>query len=478
MKVPAKPADDSKFRSAYALGDPLRGVFRAVGDPIAAAMGRKTTLGYPSAGSTRASFSAGLDLLGTVALPGPSTIRLGKTSTESEAASATGALIGALAPGRGGLLDLGDAAAGGEQTFLARQVTLTDFCYPEAECLGSMILSMRHPLDVNSAAVASTPAGRDPRAVEAAWYELSEMAAVAVNHPDGQGGVRPSLVSLAFLVASRASEYADRSAADAVRTHVISNYGCRRAADRLDRFGACLLAMVRCRVFPHRIFGALGGLVSCVSQREIASVTVVVRGPQEGVKTETTSAPRSAVTVPACAYLDLDKELRIRKDDRCATILYLAFVYSQRNGREGARVHVVRSALNEDSLCEGLGHMYDRLRTANAMHGTEGATVPRPQQGAAFPLLRLFGDRNAPRCPIAHLTSRGATARLHEWTPDLRGRVSPDSCMYAAYCRIGYMDDLSTCVQRRNERFGSVDVPVTQLHGVTWSVGEWRECYL
>ncbi|AID52742.1 capsid triplex subunit 1 [Falconid herpesvirus 1] len=472
MKVPVE-ADNGR-RSAYAMVDPLRGVFRAVSDPIAAGMNRRFAMGYPTACPGRSGLAEGVSMLRTIGLPGPTTLHLGRNDANDDV-RVTSALVNTLVPGRGGLLDLGDAAAGAEQTFLSRQVSLTDFCRPDVERLGSVILSIRHPLDVNSTAVYSTPAGRDHRALEAVWYELSEVASVAVNRLD-HGGVRPSLVALSFLVAARSSEYSDRAGAEAIRTHIVSNYGSRQVGERLDRFSACLLTMIRNRVFPHRMFGVLGGLLSCVAQREIASITAVVRGPQEGVKTEMTDMPRSTVNVPACAFIDLDKDLKLLKDDSGAANVYLVFVYTQRLEREGMRAYVVYSRLNEHVIGEGLGHLLARLRASNAITGMQGANVPAPNPDSVFPMLRLYADRNAYRCPPARLLSPAATERLPVWTPDLRGRVSPDSCMYAAYCRLGHVNDLSR-VHRRSDRYGSVDVPTVWIEGLVWAIGEWRECY-
>nr|WGL40854.1 capsid triplex subunit 1 UL38 [Psittacid alphaherpesvirus 6] len=475
---------------AYASNrDPLRGVFRSLGDPIHAGMGRRTNFGFPTVGSTRANLQTAAKILGTVALPGPSTFRLGVDS--SDWGRIAGTLTSTLTAGRGGLLDLGDATAGAQQTFLSRQVTLTDFCQPDSELPGSVLLSIRHPVDINALAIQSTPAGRDCRTVDVAWYELSEVAAVAVNRIEN-GGVRASLVSLSFLAASRSSEYPDRCAAEALRAHVIGSCGGRRRVnERLDRFGACLTAMVRTRAFPHKLFALFGGLLSWTAQPEIASVTAVVSGPQEGVKTDMTHMPRSSVNVPACVFIDLDDELKLTAMDRGFSVIYILFIYCQKLGHEGCRVHVVRSRLPETSFKTALDLLYTRVRVSNTITGLEGATIPRPVPEAVLPLLRLYEDSKRPTAtrsrnigggdPKPFGQDRGTDTTntgdgKYVWRPDARNRPTPDSCMYGAFCRLGYTDDISTA-QRRTERHGSFDVPFVFLSGVSWNVGTWQECF-
>lgn len=441
-------------------------------------MNRRTTMGFPNAGSARENLLDAAALLGTVAIPGPSTVRVGHDASDWR--KVAGVLVSTMSPGRGGLLDLGDAFAGAQQTFLTRQVTLTDFCYPDSEQPGAVLMTLRHQLDVNCLAVQSTPAGRDPRGVETAWFDLSEVAAVAVNRIDS-GGVRPSIVALSFLAAARSCDYRDRCAAEALRTHVISNSECRRASDRLDRFSGVLVAMVRSRAFPHRLMAPLGGLLSWTSQREIASVTAVARGPQEGVKTEMTDAPRSSVNVPACVYMDADEELKMQTRDAGFSVVYLVFVYGQKAGRETVRVHVVRSRMPETAFKSVLELLFSRLRASNAIHGNEDAKVAQPTPEANFPLLPLYRQsrsRDGRSQRIADLR-RAAGAQndgKYVWRVDARNRPSPNSCMYAAYCRLGYMDDISSA-HRKSRRCGSVDVPTVYMTGLAWNIGQWVECY-
>lgn len=360
-------------------------------------------------------------------------------------------------------------------TFLARQVSLTDFCVPESERPGMPILILRHPLDIHSMSILSTPPGRNPTVLEEAWLRLSETASVSVQR-SGENGVRASLISFSFLVASRAEEYPDRSGAEALRAHIIATYGSRRVSQRLDRFGEALTAMVRCHVHPHMVFNLLGGLLSYISQREIASVTAVSSGIQESYKTDKSSNPRSSVHIPACAFLDLDQELRISGDGVC--FLYLVFVYTHRLGREGVRAYFIKSTLNDICIREGLGHVYGRLRTENTIRGMQGAVCAPATDNAIFPLLQLYSNINAPRCPRATLFAPRATDGLFNWVPDIRGYPTIDSCMYAAYRRVGIMTGDSPRAVKRTERYGSIDVPVIWLEGVNWTLGSpWRECY-
>ncbi|SCL76932.1 capsid triplex subunit 1 [Spheniscid alphaherpesvirus 1] len=362
-----------------------------------------------------------------------------------------------------------------DKATLTRQVTLTDFCRPEAERPGAIILTLRHPLDITNIAISSTPPGRNPRDLEEAWIRLSDVASVAVNRAEC-GGVRASLITLSFLAAALHEDYPNRDAAEALRAHVIANYGDRRAGARLDGLGECLRIMVRSHMFPHRVFNIYGGLLSWISQDELSSVTAVVRGVQEAARTDQTNAPRSSVSVPACVFLDVDNELGI-KNDGGVCYLYLFFLYTQRLNREGVRVCVGKSRLNDTVFRDGLSHLFARLRAENAIRGVEGSNAPRPDANAEFPLLRLFGDRTAPRCSPARLGDRTAVDALYRWTPDLRGRPTQRSCMYAAYMRLGMILTDRPKTTRIHERYGSVELPVVRIEGLTWAPGEWVECF-
>ncbi|AIL02939.1 capsid triplex subunit 1 [Equid alphaherpesvirus 3] len=352
---------------------------------------------------------------------------------------------------------------------LTRQVTLTDFCDPQAERPGVPILSLRNPLDATGMATASTPPGRNPQELEEAWAALADLATGRC-----EGGLRASLISLPFLVAARAGEYADRAAAEAVRAHVLANYKDRRAEQRLERFGECLQAMVRSHVFPHQHIGLFGGLLTHVVQDKLASVTAVARGVQEGARTDRTGAPRSSVYVPACAFLDVDHDLKLGEGG--AKYLYLVFVYGQRLRREGVRAYLALARFDEVAFEDAVSFLFYRARTENAIRGTEGADAPDPAPNAAFPLVELAGDPHEARCPPSRLKDAEFVGNLYQWTPDLRGRANRNSCLYAAYMRLGAIPSDCPKTVRRGERFGNVDVPVVWLENVRWEPGSWVEC--
>ncbi|ALJ84084.1 capsid triplex subunit 1 [Felid alphaherpesvirus 1] len=354
---------------------------------------------------------------------------------------------------------------------LTRQVTLTDFCHPSAERPGLPILTLRHPADIVGAAITSTPPGRDPHEIEEAWSALTS----TTGGRDSGEGIRASLISLNFLVAARVEDYPDRSAADAVRTHIISNYKDRRIEARLDRLRDCLGIMLRCRVFPHQFFGIFGGLLSWISQDRLASITAISQGVQEVGKTDQTIMPRSTVHVPACTFLDADCELRLNGDG--VKFVYLVFVYNQRLGREGVRIQIITSKLNSQAFGDILSCLFHRVWTENAIRGTEGSIAPATDPRARFPLEELTRTPNAPRCTTFQLHDPQATAALYQWTPDLRGRADKNSCLYSAYMRLGILSSDNTRPTRKVERYGGVEVPVVWLEGFKWDPETWIDCY-
>ncbi|AFI33157.1 capsid triplex subunit 1 [Equid alphaherpesvirus 8] len=354
---------------------------------------------------------------------------------------------------------------------LTRQVTLTDFCDPTAERPGLMIIRLRNHLDAIGSSPSSTPPGRNPQDLDEAWAALAELS---VSGRSDTTGLRPSLLSLTFLVASRSGEYADKAAAEAVRAHVLANYRDRRTEQRLDRFGEYLQAMVRTHVFPHKHMTVVGGLLSHVIQDKLASLTAVAGGVQEGARTNNSAIPRSSVYVPACAFLDMDHELKL--GDASAKFVYLIFVYNQRLHREGVRVYVAVSKFNEVAFEDAVSFLFHKARTESAIRGTEGANAPEPHPNAALPLQELASSRCEPRCPPSRLNNREFTNALYQWAPDLRGRPNKTSCMYAAYMRLGAIASDSPRTTRRSERFGSVDMPVVWLENVRWDPQDWVEC--
>ncbi|TMY53744.1 hypothetical protein EMH17_29230, partial [Klebsiella pneumoniae] len=279
----------------------------------------------------------------------------------------------------------GTLTVGSARARLIRQVTLADFCEPQAERPGLVVLALRHPADLAGAAYAATPPGKNHRDLEEAWLALDEG-----GRGLGGDGIRASVVSLNFLVA--AAENGD----DALRAHVTTNYRDRRTAARLERFAAVLRAMIRSHVFPHRALHVLGGLLGHVTQDRLASVTCVARGDQEAARTNDMAARRSQVHVPACALMDVDRELRLGGDDGLRFV-YLVFVYTQRHRREALRVHVAVSRLPE--LGDALSFLLAGTRVDNAIHGTDEADAPAaPAAAAAFPAY-LFNDPRSARCP-------------------------------------------------------------------------------
>ncbi|AVT50671.1 capsid triplex subunit 1 [Cervid alphaherpesvirus 1] len=365
-------------------------------------------------------------------------------------------------------------SAGGQPHIrLSRQVTLTDFCDPQLERPGAPVLTLKHPADIIGLAAAAAPPGRQFRDVEEAWRDLGDVSGVGAAPP---GGLRASLVAFSFLAAACAAEYGNRAAADALRAHLISNSGDRRMAPRLDRFYACMQAMIRCHAFPHRALGCLGGLLSWTTQDKLASVTAVVCGAQEGARTDQAACPRSTAHVPACAFLDVDAELRL--EPAGAKFVYLVFVYAQRLEHEGFRAHVAVSKLNETTFASALSYLLHRTRAENVLRGTAGDGAGAPAGAAEeFPLPALAGSRVAYRCPVSRLRDDDATAFLPRWAPDAAGRPTQGSCMYAAFARLGTLPHDSPRVTGRSERYQSCDVPVVRIEGLVWGPGEWVECF-
>ncbi|ASW27068.1 capsid triplex subunit 1 [Beluga whale alphaherpesvirus 1] len=355
---------------------------------------------------------------------------------------------------------------------LTRHVTLTDFCDPQTERPGALILTLRHPNDIVGMAVSATPPGRQPRDVERAWKALTDLSNYGA---DCAGGLRASLVSLTFLVAACSAEYADRAAAESVRAHVVASFGGRDIQGRLDRLYECMRVMVRCHVFPHRACAALGGLLTWIAQDRLASVTAVVRGMQEDARTDQTGAPRSTFHVPVCAFLDLDAELKLEPEG--AKFVYLVFVYGQRLNHEGFRVHVAVSSLNPQMIGSALGFLLHRTRSENVLRGTAGAAGPDGGGDASFPLEALARNPASPRCPVYRLRDADATRDLFQWSPDMRGRPTASTCMYAAYARMGWVPSDRPRVSCRSERYRATDVTIVSLEGLTWNVGEWVACY-
>ncbi|QBN85159.1 capsid triplex subunit 1-like protein [Phocid alphaherpesvirus 1] len=354
---------------------------------------------------------------------------------------------------------------------LTRHVTLTDFCNPQAEEPGLPILTLRHPMDITSIASSSTPPGRNYQEVEEAWMSLSD---VIVGRGDGSG-LRPSLLSINFLISSLANDYTDRVAAESVRAHVINNYGDRQIGLRLDRFGRCLKTMLRCHIFPHEMINVLGGLLSYLAQDRLASVTAVVRGVQESGKTDKTSTPRSTVHVPACAFIDADRKLNIQNDG--VKFVYLVFVYNQRFNHEGVCIYIITSKMDNNSFNDIISFIFRRSWTENVLRGTEGSIAPLPDPMAVFPLEELSHNPNSPRCLPSKLNDQQATAALYQWAPDLRGRSNKNSCMFAAYMRIGVIPSDSPKITRKTERFKNVEVPIIWIEGMEWNIDSWVECF-
>ncbi|AVT50741.1 capsid triplex subunit 1 [Cervid alphaherpesvirus 2] len=369
-------------------------------------------------------------------------------------------------------------SAGGQPHIrLTRQVTLTDFCDPRLERPGAPVLTLRHPADLVGMAAAAAPPGRQFRDAEEAWRELGDACGAGAAPP---GGLRASLVSFSFLAAACAGEYANRPAAEALRAHVLANAGDRRAQLRLDRFYACMQAMIRCHAFPHRALGCLGGLLAWTAQDRLASVTAIVCGAQEAARTDLAERPRSTAHVPACAFLDVDAELRL--EPAGAKLVYLVFVYAQRLEHEGFRAHVAVSRLGETAFASGLSYLLHRTRAENVLRGTAGDAAAAGGPDAAggvdeFPLPALAGDPAAYRCPVSRLHDPEATVYLPRWAPSAAGRPTRESCMYAAFMRLGSLPHDAPRITCRSERYLSCDVPVVRMEGLVWGPGEWVECF-
>nr|AMB66146.1 capsid triplex subunit 1 [Human alphaherpesvirus 2] len=242
---------------------------------------------------------------------------------------------------------------GAPRYHLTRQVTLTDLCQPNAERAGALLLALRHPTDLPHLARHRAPPGRQTERLAEAWGQLLEASALGSGRAES-GCARAGLVSFNFLVAACAAAYDARDAAEAVRAHITTNYGGTRAGARLDRFSECLRAMVHTHVFPHEVMRFFGGLVSWVTQDELASVTAVCSGPQEATHTGHPGRPCSAVTIPACAFVDLDAELCLGGPG--AAFLYLVFTYRQCRDQELCCVYVVKSQLPPRGLEAALAH--------------------------------------------------------------------------------------------------------------------------
>ncbi|QPO25247.1 capsid triplex subunit 1 [Bovine alphaherpesvirus 2] len=356
---------------------------------------------------------------------------------------------------------------------LTRQVTLTDMIRPEADGVGAIVLTMRHSGDYTHLAHQHAPPGRDVARVGEAWARLMELSTNGAVRIDG-AGARAGLLSLNFLVAACADSYDAREPAQAVRTHVISNYRGGRTAARLDQFAECLRALVHTHVFPHELVGFFGGLVSWVTQDELASVTAVCMGAQAAAHTGLPGRPRSSVCVPACAFVDLDAEFHAGRPG--AAFLYLVFTYGQRRGQEMCRVHVVKSQSPPRGLESLLERMFGRLRVTNTIHGIEDMDAPPAGQAEIFPLVGLSRDPRSPRCSASEVTVPRFYARLHQWRPDLRGRPTARTATYAAFAPIGTVPEDTARYTQRVERLGSVSVPVVVLEGVVWQPGEWKSC--
>ncbi|BBM13210.1 capsid triplex subunit 1 [pteropodid alphaherpesvirus 2] len=356
---------------------------------------------------------------------------------------------------------------------LTRQVTLTDLCQPDAEQPGTPLLTLRHPRDFQFLALHNAAPGRQVERLGEAWGRLLETTSSTCGRSEG-GCARSSVVSLSFLVAACADAYDDRDAAEALKIHITTNYRGTRVASRLEQFGECLRAMVHTQVFPHELLRFWGGLVTSVTQDELASVTAVCRGPQEATHTGNPGKPRSVATVPACAFIDLDAELGCSRPG--AAFVYLVFSYRQRRDQELCQVHVIKSQLPPRNLERALERLWGRLRTTNTIHGTEGVAAPPPPQHAEFPLPILAANPRAPRCSASQVEVPQFFHRLLRWQPDLRGRPTSRSCAYAAFAALGVItQDRPRCV-RRVEKFGSVSVPMVSLEGMVWRPTDWQLC--
>lgn len=364
-------------------------------------------------------------------------------------------------------------------TQLIQQVSLTDFFRPDIEHAGSIVLILRHPSDMIGEANTLTQAGRDPDVILEGLRNLFNACTAPWTVGEG-GGLRAYVTSLSFIAACRAEEYTDKQAADANRTAIVSAYGCSRMETRLIRFSECLRAMVQCHVFPHRFISFFGSLLEYTIQDNLCNITAVAKGPQEAARTDKTSTRRVTANIPACVFWDVDKDLHLSADG--LKHVFLVFVYTQRRQREGVRLHLALSQLNEQCFGRGIGFLLGRIRAENAAWGTEGvANTHQPYNTRALPLVQLSNDPTSPRCSIGEITGVNwnlARQRLYQWTGDFRGLPTQLSCMYAAYTLIGTIPSESVRYTRRMERFGGYNVPTIWLEGVVWGgTNTWNECY-
>ncbi|AMB17027.1 capsid triplex subunit 1 [Macropodid alphaherpesvirus 1] len=356
---------------------------------------------------------------------------------------------------------------------LTRQMTLTDFYQPDADKTGAIVLVLRNPGDFAALARMNAPPGRNVGLLGEAWAALLENSSLGGCRLEN-GCTRASLVSLNFLIAACADFYDKKDAADALRSHIIANYGGQRLGLRLDRFRECLQAMVHTHVFPHELLHALGGTISWVSQDELARVTLVCEGAQDASHTGDLRHPRSAVTVPACAFIDMDQELGYTGAG--AAYIYLVFIYRQHRGQEQCRVHVIKSQLTKRAFQYTLEHMFGRFRTTNTLRGIEEIAAANDNRPGAFPFMELFDNPCTPRCSAGQVDLFRCSRRLYQWHPDTRGRPTARTCAYAAFAELGMILDDSPRYSSRVERYGQISVPMVILDGMVWRLGEWQLC--
>ncbi|QOD40152.1 VP19C [Macropodid alphaherpesvirus 4] len=362
----------------------------------------------------------------------------------------------------------------GSHCHLTRQMTLTDFYRPEADGAGAIVLVLRNPGDFPSLARMNAPPGRNVGLLDEAWAALLENSSLGGCRFEN-GCTRASLVSLNFLVAACADYYDKKDAADALKSHIITNYGGQRIGLRLGRFRECLQAMVHTHVFPHEVLRVLGGTISWVSQDELSRVTLVCDGAQDARQTGNLSHPRSIVTVPACAFIDMDQELNAT--NLGAAHIYLVFIYRQHRGQEQCRVHIVKSQFTTSVFRINLEYMFGRFRTTNTLQGTEEMTAANPNlPGGAFPFMELFDNPHSPRCSAGQVDLLRCSQRLYQWRPDIRGRPTARTCAYAAFVKLGVMLEDRPRYNSRMERYGPISVPMITLEGMVWRLGEWQLC--
>ncbi|AAG27193.1 capsid protein [Cercopithecine alphaherpesvirus 9] len=361
---------------------------------------------------------------------------------------------------------------------LIKQVSLTDLCRPDVDFLGSPVFLIRHCLDIVEDASVCTPAGRRPENVVEALRALSGVCTAPWTVGEG-GGLRACLISINFLTACRADEYADKQSAEAIRAAVISAYSDRRMEARLTKFSEYLQTMVQCHLFPHRYISFFGSLANYTIQDDLCNVTCIARGFQESMRTQYASNRRITANVPACVFWDVDRDLHLSSEG--FKNLYLLFVYTQRYNREGVRMHIALSQLNETSFGNATGFLLGRIRAENVMWGTEGVDFPQQGNTSAFPLIQLTHDPTSPRCSIGEFTGDGwqlTRQRLYQWTGDFRGLPTQRSCLYAAYTLIGRLSSDNPRYARKMERLGDKAISVVWLEGVKWDAkNSWYECY-